>query len=304
MYNEASNFVYGVDKAFYIILGIAFFFLIGITALMVYFIIKYNKKRNPKPTQIKDNMLLETTWTIVPLILVLLMFYYGYIYFLPLRKVPKDAMVVKTTGMMWKWIFEYPNGKQSNELIVPLNKPVKLNLISKDVIHGLFIPAYRLKEDVVPGKNNYTWFIPQKLGNYDIFCSYYCGVQHSFMSSLVKVVPEDEFNKWVVSEPLKLSDSDDPGYKILESNGCLGCHSTKDEKLAGPSFKGLYGSEIEIETDGVKRKIRVDDDYIRTSILKADKDVVVGFKPIMQSYDLSSQDILLINQYLKTLSDK
>ena len=159
MFSNASNFVHGVDKTFFIILGISFFFLILITFLMIFFVIKYNRKKNKAAVQIKDNILLEITWITIPVILVCLMFYYGYAAYLPMRTAPKDAMPVTVFARMWKWTFEYSGKKQSDNLVVPINKPVKLNLVSQDVIHGFFVPDFRIKEDVVPGKDNYTWFV-------------------------------------------------------------------------------------------------------------------------------------------------
>lgn len=303
MYYEASNFVQGVDSVFKLILGIAFFFLIGITAVIIIFIIKYNKKRHPKAEQIPNNTALEITWTVIPLILVLVMFYYGYMAFLPMRKAPKDAMVVKTTGRMWTWDFEYPNGKHSPELVVPLKKAVRLDMTSKDVIHGMFIPAFRLKEDVIPGKQTLIWFIPEIEGSYEIFCSAYCGIDHSTMQSAVKVVPEEEFNKWLAEKP-KVDVTAKAGLEIIKRNACTSCHSLDGSRIIGPSFKGLFGSKHVVVIDGKEREITADTSYIHTSILDPDKDVVKGFnKGMMRSYQgvVSDDDFKSIVEYLKTL---
>ena len=181
MNSGASNFVEQVDLAFYIIIGISLILLIGITAVMIYFVIRYSKKRNPVATQIEGNNKLELIWTVIPTILVLLMFYYGWVGYQPMRDVPDDAMEVKAIGRMWSWTFEYDNGIKSDKLIVPHNKPVKLNLVSTDVVHSLYIPAFRIKEDVTPGINNYMWFKAQELGSYDVFCAQYCGTRHAYM---------------------------------------------------------------------------------------------------------------------------
>lgn len=303
MYYEASNFVQGVDSVFKLILGIAFFFLIGITAVIIIFIIKYNKKRHPKAEQIPNNTALEITWTVIPLILVLVMFYYGYMAFLPMRKAPKDAMVVKTTGRMWSWDFEYPNGKHSPELVVPLKKAVRLDMTSKDVIHGMFIPAFRLKEDVIPGKQTLIWFIPEIEGSYEIFCSAYCGIDHSTMQSAVKVVSEEEFNKWLAEKP-KVDVTAKAGLDIIKRNACTSCHSLDGSRIIGPSFKGLFGSKHVVVTDGKEREITADTSYIHTSIIDPDKDVVKGFnKGMMRSYQgvVSDDDFKSIVEYLKTL---
>ncbi len=307
MFSEASNFVHGVDKAFMIILGISLFFLITITSTMIYFLFKYNRKKNIDAVQIKDSSLLEFTWTAIPMVLVLFMFYVGWEGFIPMRRAPKDAMQINAVARMWKWTFEYEGNKQCDSLVLPINKAVKLNLISKDVIHGLFIPAFRVKEDVVPGKNNYTWFIPGQLGAFDLFCSAYCGVSHSYMNTIVRILPEEDFKSWLASLKVKKSDNNNEGYKILEQNGCFSCHSVDGSQVVGPTFNGLYSSEISVTTDGAERKIIVDDIYIKSSIFDPNKDVAKGFNQgIMKSYKglVKEKDLPKINDYLKFLNDK
>jgi len=173
MNQGASNFVQGVDNTFYIIIGISLFFLVAITFTMIYFVIKYNRKKHPHAVDVKESKKLELTWIIIPTILVLLMFYYGWVGFAPMRNIPKDAYWVKATGRMWSWSFEYPNGKVSPELYVPKGKAIALKLYSPDV---------------VPGINNKMWFIANKLGDYDILCAEYCGDRHAYMLSKVKVL--------------------------------------------------------------------------------------------------------------------
>src|SRR5210317_1455271 len=147
MNSEASNFVAGVDQSFYIILGISAFFLVGITFTMIFFVIKYRKKKNPVATNIKGNNTLEIIWTVIPTILVLIMFYYGWIGYKPMREKPKNAITIEAHAQMWSWTFEYEDGRRNLELVVPINKPVILDLISHDVVHSLYIPAFRIKED-------------------------------------------------------------------------------------------------------------------------------------------------------------
>lgn len=298
----ASNFVEGVDLAFKIIFGISLFFLVGITAVMLYFVVRYNRKRHPRAIQFKDNNILEITWITIPLILVLLMFYYGYIAFSPQRIVPKDAIPITVIGKMWTWTFEYEGGKQSPILVVPINKPVKLNLYSPDVIHSLYIPAFRIKEDVVPGKENYMWFIGQQLGEYDVLCTVYCGLRHSYMETKAKVVPEAEYTAWLAALP---DTTNEPaGLTILKKNACTGCHSLDGTKLVSSSFKGLFGKQTQVETDGKQRTVTADEAYIKTAIYDPGKDVVVGFqKGIMKSYKdvITDDELQKIIEYLKTL---
>ena len=302
MYTGASNFVEGVDWVFKLIFGIGFFFLILITGTMVYFAIRYSRKRHPKAEQIKDSMALEITWITIPIIIVLFLFYYGYAAFQPMIWVPHDAMQVTVTGRMWQWSFEYPGGRQANELVLPLNQPVKLNLHSVDVIHGFFIPDFRVKEDVVPGKNNYLWFKPQKLGDYEIFCTAYCGVRHSYMGSKVRVVIQKEFTQWLKTLPL--ASAEPAGLTILKKNACIGCHSIDGSKLVSVTFRRLYGKSETVTTDGKQRKVIVDDAYILTSMNEPDKDIVAGYqKGIMKSYKglIKEDEMKKIIEYLKTL---
>lgn len=303
MFTEASNFVEGVDFAYKLIYGICFFFLISITAVMIFFVVRYSKKRHPKAVQIENNTKLEVTWIVIPLILVLIMFYYGYIAFLPMRHAPKDAMVVKTTGKMWSWDFEYPNGKHSAELIVPIGKAVKLEMNSKDVIHGMEIPEFRLKEDVIPGRQTMLWFITNHEGNFRIFCSFYCGVAHSGMLSMVRVLSKDKYETWL-NEVVKTPITAEEGLNILKKNTCTTCHSVDGTKILGPTFKGFYGSKHTVLTDGKEREITVDTAYIRTSIIDPGKDVVKGFnKGIMQSYKevVSDDEIKSLIEYFKSI---
>ncbi len=303
-----SEYVKGVDTAFTVIIGISLFFLVGITFSMIYFIVKYNKKKHPKPEDVKDNVRLELIWTIIPTVLVLIMFFYGWLGYQPSRKVPEGALVVKTTGRMWSWSFEYPNGKVSNDVLwMPVNKPVKLELYSPDVLHSLYIPAFRIKEDVVPGKSNYMWFESNETGEYDILCAEYCGARHAYMLGKVKVVPEEEFKKWLNSDVPDTSAPEPVGYQILKKNACVSCHSTDGSVIIGPSFKNLWGEKTTvIDENGNEIEIIVDEDYIKTSIYEPNKHIVKGFnKGLMISYknQVTEEEIKEIIEYLKSLNE-
>lgn len=305
---NASNFVTGVDKAFFLIMGISLVFLVGLTFTMIYFIYRYNNKKNPHATQIKGSTKLEIIWTVIPTILVLVMFYYGWAGWAPMRTAPKDTFNVTVTGRMWNFTFQYENGKQTDTLYVPQNKAVKMKLVSMDVIHGFYIPAFRIKEDVVPGREKMSWFIPEREGSFELFCSEYCGMNHSYMYTYVKVLPQDKFNAWYV-DTTKVADAavDSPtatGKRIMKNIGCFACHTIDGTKLVGPSFKGIYGHTATVVTGGNEREITVDDEYIKKSIYEPNADVVKGFnKGLMQPYvgQLSEGDISQIIEYLKTL---
>jgi cytochrome c oxidase subunit 2 len=306
MYSGASNFVEGVDNAFMVILGSSILLLIAITIVMLYFIFRYNKKRNPVATDIHGNNLLELIWTVIPTILVMLMFWYGYIGYEPMKQVPDDAIEITVTARMWSWTFEYDNGRKSDKLIVPHNKPVKLDLVSVDVLHNLYIPAFRIKEDVVPGGDNYMWFIGQKLGSYDILCAEYCGLRHSYMITKLDVVTPEEYEEWYVMPEDSMMSQEELWYEITRANGCIGCHSTDGSMLVGSSFKDLYGAEKVILVDGEEKTITVDKPYLRRSIYDPNAEIVKGFPVgIMPVYkdQISDEDLEKIILYIKSLSD-
>lgn len=185
-----------VDSTFLLIVGISVVLLLIVTVTMIYFVIRYSRKRNPKPTDIHGNTTLEIIWTLIPTVLVLLMFFSGYSGFKYMRDVPEDAMPVTVTGKMWKWDFQYENGKLTDTLYVPVNKPIKMLIKSLDVNHSFYLPAFRVKEDAIPGRTNYLWFQPTETGSFDIACAEYCGLSHAYMYSKLVVMPEDEFYKW------------------------------------------------------------------------------------------------------------
>jgi cytochrome c oxidase subunit 2 len=191
--------VQGVDQAFWYILGISFALLCGITVVMVYFVVRYRRSKNPVASDIRDNYPLEIMWTIIPTLIALSMFYIGWSSYLGLRTVPDDAMEVEVFAQQFSWIFVYDNDKETeNELVVPLGRAIKLNISSNDVIHSFFLPAFRIKVDAVKGMPTYAWFYADKVGEYDIECTEYCGVNHSAMLAKLRIVPEKEFETWLL----------------------------------------------------------------------------------------------------------
>jgi len=306
-FSGASNLAEAVDRAFILIFAISFIFLIGISALMIYILIHFSRKKGKVPMQFTGNTKLEIVWTVIPVIIVLVMFYYGTIAFTPMRKVPKDAMQIKVIGKMWVWNFDYGNGKISKDLVVPFNRNVRLNLFSEDVNHGLFIPAFRVKEDVIPGYNNYLWFRPIVKGEYDIYCTDYCGLAHSGMVAKVIVVDSLDYEKWFADLKATGIIADPPGLTIMRANGCLTCHSLDGSKIIGPSFKELYGKKRTVITDQGEKEVDAFDDYIKRSILDPNAEVVKGFnKGLMQSYStvIKGEDLDKIIDYLKTIGEK
>ncbi len=298
----ASTIATKVDSAFLFILVICVLMLLLITFLMVFFVIKYRRDKNPIPTNIEGNFLLEVVWTVVPTILVIAMFYYGWIGYREMETIPEDAMPVKVTAQMWSWSFEYENGTRSDELVVPINQPVKLELFSRDVLHSLFVPAFRIKKDVVPGIRTTLWFTGDEEGTYDLLCTEYCGLRHSDMLSRVVVMSQDAFASWMAGKTAHEA-AEPAGRQLLESQGCLGCHSLDGSRIVGPTLKGIFGRKGRVLTDGAERDVVADEDYLRRSIVKPNADVVVGYPPIMPSQEgiLSDEQIDAIIEYLKTL---
>lgn len=193
--------VLGVDRAFWYIFVVSAVLLAGITAVMIYFVVRYRRSKNPVPADIRDNWKLELFWTVVPTIIALSMFWVGWSSYTGLRNVPEESIEVEVLGQMFSWIFVYDNDKETeNELVVPVNRPVKLNIESLDVIHSFFIPAFRVKADAVKGLPTYLWFHPREVGEFDILCTEYCGTEHSYMTAKLRVVPEEEFETWLEQE--------------------------------------------------------------------------------------------------------
>ncbi len=310
---EASNFVAGVDRAFMVILGISAFFLIGLTVLMIVFIYKYRKDRHPKAVQNEGSTRLEILWTAIPLILVLVMFYFGWMGWRPMKNPPDEAMHVKAIARMWNFSFEYENGKITDSLYVPINEPVILDLVALDVLHSLYIPAFRVKEDMVPGQEKVMWFIPGTTGEFDLFCTEYCGLEHSYMFTGVKVMTKEDFQAWIedttaVAGPVVDSETSlaDQGWEVLRRNGCNACHSVDGSKLVGPSYLGGWGGTRTVVTGREERDITVDEEYVKRSIYDPNADVVKGFgKGLMLSYEgmVSEAEVELIIAYLKELNE-
>lgn len=290
-----------VDPVFMFIFGVSLVLLIGITATMVGFVIRYRRSRAPEPTsQTASNIWLEIVWTALPTIIVMAMFYYGWAGYLALRNVPKDALEVTATARMWSWSFTYANGKTSPKLYVPVGKPVLVNLVSMDVVHGFYIPAFRVKRDVVPGMKNHVWFVADKPGSYDLFCSVYCGLSHSAMVSTVEAVPEAAFHAWL--DRLQGEEHEGEGRELLEKNGCLGCHSLDGSPKVGPTFKGIWGRNVTVVTGGAERTATVDEAYLKRSIREPAADVVKGYPSSMPPYPaLSDKEIGDIVDFLKEL---
>lgn len=301
-----------VDAVFLYMFVLSALFLVGITAVMVYFVFKYNRKRNPKPVDIEGNPWLEVTWTVVPLVLFLSMFYFGWTNFEYMRNVPRDAMVIEVTGRQWAWSFKYPDGRQTDEMYVALDRPVKIELHSADVLHGFYIAPFRVKADVVPGRTNYLWFTPTLLGTFDIQCTVICGVHHTYMLSKVHVLPEEEFKKWYFHDknapeaaPVQAAASSEPaaaaGLAVLQERECLVCHSVDGSPKVGTTFKGILGRTETVVEAGQERELVVDEAYLARAVRDPATHRVKGYPPNMPVLSLTDGEVEQVVAYLKAL---
>ncbi len=289
----------GVDNVLIYIFGSSLLLLAGITIVMIWFVIRYRRSKNPEPTSdVEGNLWLEITWTVLPTLIVLTMFWYGWVNYLGLRDVPEGAFEVRATGRMWSWQFEYENGRTSSKLYVPAGKPIKVILNSTDVLHSFFMPAFRIKRDTVPGIETYVWFQAPEVGSYDIFCTEYCGTGHADMITSAEILSPEEFTAWYSEKTT--AQTVPRGRQLLEEQGCLGCHSFDGSSSIAPTFGKLKGVKREISTEGQKKEITIDTDYLRRAIRTPEVDLVEGFPPIMPAYgdEISESDLDEIINYL------
>lgn len=299
MFNGATNYAESVDNVMLFIIGTSVFLLVGITAAMIYFVFKYSRKKNPVATQIHGNITLEVIWIVIPTIIVMVMFWYGFKDYKNLRAYQDDAFQVNVWAYMWGWDFEYPNGKKTDTLYIPLSQVTRLELESRDVNHSLYIPSFRLKEDVVGGQKHYMILTPNNEGVYDIACAEYCGLNHSYMYTKVYVMDDDAFDEWYNSEDKypnhkkkvvdmqnvestyqeKLTKSKD--FSLLGEKGCISCHTTDGSKSIGPSFLELADGKVEVKKDDEVHKIKVTKEYLKNSIVNPDDEIVEGYQKFM-----------------------
>jgi cytochrome c oxidase subunit II len=300
---DASTSAQQVDLAFHRILGMALVLLVLVTAVMIFFVLKYRRGEKSVPENIEGSALLEITWTVIPTLLVLVMFYIGWTGFQSIRMVPKEVMTVKVVARQWSWLFSYGNGTQSDVLRLPVKRPVKLLLTAQDVIHCFSVPAFRIKEDCVPNMETYLSFTAELPGSYDIFCTEYCGLGHSGMVSKVIAMEEKDFDAWYAAAAPAGGKRPEgkSGGKILEEKGCLGCHTTDGTAKVGPTFKGMYGERMTVLTNGRERSITVNEEYLRRSILEPKADVAKGFPDIMPVIPVKPEELDVIVSYIKTL---
>lgn len=296
-----------VDALLHFLFYAALGFIIIVYTGVVFFTIRYRRRKTSKlettsgPSQ---NIALEITWTLVPLVLVLFLFIWGFRSYVHMSVVPKDAMEIKVTAQKWFWSFPYPEGASTvNELVVPVGLPIKLLMSSKDVIHSFYVPNFRLKRDVLPNRYSIIWFEATQLGEADLFCAEYCGSKHSGMIGKVRVVSEREYRDWLKSQGVQGEGMGprDFGAKLLVSKGCSTCHSVDGTPGNGPTLLGLFDQAVKMQ-DG--SGVTADENYLRESILNPQARVVAGYQPIMPTYQtvLKDSEIDALIAYIKSLS--
>ncbi len=291
---EAASTIAGdVDALFYFILVTSVIFFVGVVSTMVFFAWRF-RRRSPddRPQPVYENKLVEASWIVVPSILVAVVFVWGFRLFLEIGIAPPNSYEVNVTARKWSWSFTYPNGVISTDLHVPVNRPVKLRMSSEDVIHSFFVPAFRIKADVLQGRYSYVWFEATRQDTFLVACTEYCGTSHSNMYARVVTHSQDDFENWLV-ENLP-DDSLTPaqrGELLYTQQGCIGCHSLDGTAAAGPSFLGLAGSTRNF-TDGTSAI--ADDNYLRTSIVNPALQIVEGYLNVMPgqyAVTMSSEEI-------------
>ncbi|NIP29970.1 MAG: cytochrome c oxidase subunit II [Candidatus Dadabacteria bacterium] len=308
---SASNLASNVDNITLFVTIISVFFLVLITAILVYFSVKYRRKSEDQETAyITGNETIEIIWTIIPTILLMVIFVWAYIGFRELRNPPPEALEINVVAKQWLWQFDYFDGKKAiNELTVKQNQPVRLIMRSDDVLHSFFVPQFRVKQDILPGNYTQLWFTPTKVGTYDLFCTEYCGAGHSNMLAKVHVLSPEAYTRWEKGEELGVPGGlaattsippSELGEKLYTQRGCNACHSINGADGVGPTFKGLFGMTENLQ-DG--STVEVDENYLRESIYEPQAKMVTGYAPVMPAFKgiLKDDEVTALIEYIKTV---
>lgn len=305
MPTEGTKIATQVDNLYAFLLVASFVSCVILIGGMVFFVWKYRRKtNNDKTAYITHNTFLEFLWSFIPLVIFLGVFGWGWYIYHDMRTMPKDALEVHVFAKQWAWEFEYKSGvKTGNLIVVPVNKDVKLIMTSKDVLHSFYIPSFRIKQDVIPGRYTALWFNADKLGEFHVFCAEFCGTQHSGMMATLKVVPQAEYDAWLEEESqvgtLPLAKR---GEKIFSVKACASCHSVADASTkVGPSLWKKFAATEHIEGGA---DVNVDENYLRESILNPNAKIVKGFpKGVMPTFQgqLSETELNALIEYVKTL---
>lgn len=324
---QASTYAADTDFVFYFIYYTCVVFFVIMMAAVAYFVAAHRQKGpDDRVPDIKGSHALEIGWSVIPGVFMIAMFWFGFQVWIDQAVPPADAMEVRVTAQKWQWSYTYRHKGKSilvggpdaecmkrvtdptrdvecnQPLRVPAGKPVKLIMNSTDVLHSFYVPDFRTKKDVVPGRYTMVWFEAPEPGEHNIFCTEYCGDRHGYMYSKVIVMPEAEFNAWIDEEAANAVEGALPGDKLFAMKGCAGCHSIDGTKGVGPSLKGLYGKMENLEGG---EQVKADENYIRESILVPAAKIVAGYPPAMPSFQgqLSDEEVGNLIDYIKTLSE-
>lgn len=297
---QASKLAHNVDALYFFLIAVSTFFALLIFFLIYLFAVRYRRRSDEEvPKEIPGLIKLELLWTIIPLILVLVVFAWGATLYFDTYEPPEDAMEMYVVGKQWMWYVQHPNGmREINELHVPANQPVKLTMSTEDVIHSFFIPAFRVKKDVVPGRYTTMWFEATKPGTYHLFCAEYCGTKHSEMKGWVVVMEPEDYQNWLSggtsNEPMEVV-----GEQRFQKLACHTCHTDKPG-ARGPSLVGVFGQPVRLQNGQV---VIADEDYIRESILDPTAKVTAGYKPVMPTFkgQLNEVEVLQLIAYIKSI---
>ena len=297
---QASTMAPRVDQLYFFLLGVSVFFATLILILIIAFAVKYRRRSDDEqPRPISGNLGLEILWTVVPLSLTLVMFVWGArLYFITFYP-PTDALEINVVAKQWMWKVQHAEGRSEiDELHIPTGRPVKLIMTSQDVIHDFFVPAFRVKNDVLPGRYTTLWFEATKPGAYRLFCSQYCGTQHSGMIGHIIALEPAEFQTWLSGGAAAVSMAT-AGENLFRKLGCISCHAANDTGR-GPSLAGLLGKAVRLQSGAT---VTADENYIRESILEPQAKIVAGYPSIMPTFKglISEDGIMQIIAYLKSL---
>jgi cytochrome c oxidase subunit II len=296
---QASTIAERVDQLFYFLTGLTVVFAGGIFLAVFWFAIKYRRgSKASRATPPVDRLLLEIAWTAVPLVIVIFVFFWSAKVYVEAATPPQNALEIYGVGRQWMWKFQHPAGtREINELHVPVGHPMKVVLASEDVIHSFFVPAFRVKMDVVPGRYTTVWFEATEPGTYHLFCTEYCGTGHSQMIGKVVAMDPADYQAWLEGGPNEGTLSE-RGAELFQQLGCQSCHQ-EQAGARGPTIKGLFNSTVQLADGGT---VVADEAYIRESILRPMAKVVHGYKPVMPTYEgqISEEGIAQIIAYIKS----
>jgi cytochrome c oxidase subunit 2 len=301
---QASNFAFEIDLFYILLFALTGFFTLLIGVAAVYFLVKYRRRSQGEvPEQIEGHLKLEIAWTVIPFVISMFIFAWGAkLYYQMYTPPATDALEIFITGKQWMWRAQHPDGQREiNELHVPLGRRVKLTMTSEDVIHSYYIPAFRTKTDVVPGRYTVSWFKPIKTGTYHLFCAEYCGTQHSGMIGKVTVMEVPDYQAWLRGVPREKSPAE-AGEQLFTSLACVNCH-LENNKGRGPSLLNLFGTEVKLANGAM---VKADETYIRESILNPGAKTVAGYANDMPTFQglVTEEQVAMIIQYIKSIGQK